>query len=106
LTGPNARYAPVTVVPVGSGESDSAGRGRWWLVDGQLVPRAIRDDAHHPPQNARELHDVPLRLQDMDRLGVDIQVLFPTFFIRYGNFSNPTAELALVQAYNRWLADR
>jgi hypothetical protein len=107
LRGDDAKYAPVTVMPTdGASEGRaSAGRGRWWLVDGQLVPRAIRDDGHHPPQAAREMHDVQVRLRDMDRMGVDVQVLFPTFFIRYGS-SNPAAEAALCGAYNRWMAER
>jgi predicted TIM-barrel fold metal-dependent hydrolase len=103
-----ARFAPVTVMPTDGArrESVNAARGRWWMVDGQLIPRAIRDAEHHPAQAARELHDPQVRLQDMDRMGVDVQVLFPTFFIRYGNASNPASEAALTTAYNRWIAEK
>jgi hypothetical protein len=38
-------------------------------------------------------------------MGVDAQVIFPTFFIRY-NTSNAEAEWALTTTYNRWLADK
>lgn len=102
----DAPYYPTTVnrPPEGARQNDS--RSRFWLVDGQLVPRAIRDDAHHPPQAARELQDVALRLQDMDRLGVDVQVIFPTFFIRYGNTDDPEAEASLTRAYNRYVAEK
>ncbi len=41
----------------------------------------------------------------MDKMGVDMQVIFPTFFIRY-NTNNADAELALTSAYNRWLAGK
>ena len=41
----------------------------------------------------------------MDRMGVNVQVIFPTFFIRY-NTSNAEAEWALTTTYNRWLAER
>ncbi|HZT08082.1 MAG TPA: amidohydrolase family protein [Chloroflexota bacterium] len=106
LDGDCRKFAPVTVMPTEAApDGPNAGRGRWWLVGGQMVPRAIRDDAHHPPRTAREMHDVAVRLRDMDRLGVDVQVIFPTFFIRYGA-SDPVAEAALASAYNRWLADR
>lgn len=108
LTEANAKFAPVTVTstaPASAGGVNAA-RQRWWLAEGQLVPRAIRDDQHYPPQAARELHEVEVRLQDMDRMGVDVQVLFPTFFIRYGNTSHPSAEEALTMAYNRWMAER
>ena len=51
------------------------------------------------------MYDVPGRLEDMDRMDVDMQVIFPTFFIRY-NTSNAEAETALTTAYNRWIAER
>lgn len=108
LTEADAKFAPVTVTstaPATAGRVNAA-RSRWWLAEGQLVPRAIRDDEHYPPQAARELHEVQVRLQDMDRMGVDVQVLFPTFFIRYGNASHPAAEEAVTMAYNRWIAER
>lgn len=108
LEGADKKYVPVTVQPAADAPRGSlnTARGRWWLVDGQMIPRAVRDDAHHPPQAARELHDVQVRLGDMDRMGVDKQVLFPTFFIRYGNTSNSEAEAALARSYNRWIAEK
>src|SRR5712692_5188846 len=80
LEAAEARFAPVTIMPAEGAPKDSSngGRSRWWLVEGQLIPRAIRDDAHHPPRSAREMHDVQVRLHDMDRMGVDVQVIFPT----------------------------
>jgi predicted TIM-barrel fold metal-dependent hydrolase len=104
----DAKFAPVTVTPTDEAPPNSASRagGRWWLANGQLIPRAIRDDAHHPPRLSREMHDIQVRLADMDRMGVDVQVIFPTFFIRYGNTTNPAADTALARAYNRWLAER
>jgi predicted TIM-barrel fold metal-dependent hydrolase len=41
----------------------------------------------------------------MDKMGVGVQVIFPTFFIRY-NTSNAEAEWALTTTYNRWLAEK
>jgi predicted TIM-barrel fold metal-dependent hydrolase len=41
----------------------------------------------------------------MDQMGVDVQVIFPTFFIRY-NTSNAEAEAALTASYNRWIAGK
>ncbi len=38
-------------------------------------------------------------------MGVDVQVIFPTFFIRY-NTNNAEAEWALTTTYNHWLADK
>jgi predicted TIM-barrel fold metal-dependent hydrolase len=108
LQGPDAKYAPITVTASEAGIAGgvNVARNRWWLSEGNLIPRAIRDAIHHPAQAAREMSDVQVRLADMDRMGVDIQVLFPTFFIRYGNTRNPAGENALAFAYNRWLAER
>lgn len=106
LQGRGLVYFPTTVHRPSDGPRANDARSRFWLVDSQFVPRAIRDDVHHPPQAARELQDVQLRLQDMDRLGVDIQVIFPTFFIRYGNIDDPEAEAALTGSYNRYVAEK
>jgi predicted TIM-barrel fold metal-dependent hydrolase len=102
-----SQYMPVTVTPnAGNAEAgENSFRSRWWLVEGRLQPRAVRDDATHPPRERRELEDVPGRLRHMDEMGVDVQVIFPTFFIRYGT-NNPEAEYALTTTYNRWLADK
>ena len=102
--------APVTVTPSTPvletrRRQGSPPRGRWWLVGDRLQPRAVRDDAHHPTQGRRELVDIEGRLEDMDRMGVETQVIFPTFFIRYGP-SDPTDEAAMAHAYNSWVAER
>jgi predicted TIM-barrel fold metal-dependent hydrolase len=101
-----AKHAPINVTrnpdaPTGTGPDGP----RWWLVGNRIQPRVIRDDAYHPSRERRELEDVPGRLADMDRMSVDVQVMFPTFFIRNGP-TNPVAEQALARSYNRWIADR
>jgi predicted TIM-barrel fold metal-dependent hydrolase len=78
---------------------------RCWVVEGRLQNRAIRDEVNHPPRLRRELQDIPGRLAHMDEMGVDMQVIFPTFFIRY-NTVNAEAEWALTTTYNRWIADK
>src|SRR5262245_37547210 len=97
LEGPYAKYMPVTVTPL-PGDLDrleaSPAGGRWWMIEGRLQARAVRDDVHHPPRVRRELEDISGRVHHMDEMGVDIQVIFPTFFIRYGT-NNPEAEWAL-----------
>ena len=103
-----AKYIPVTVVPPAEGLPQGVlnpSRSRWWFVEDRLQSRAVRDDVHHPARDKRELVDIPGRLEDMDRMGVDMQVIFPTFFIRY-NTGNAEAEVALTKSYNRWLAER
>jgi predicted TIM-barrel fold metal-dependent hydrolase len=53
---------------------------------------------------ARELRDVELRLAHMDKLGIDVQVLFNTMWIaRVADRAE--AEIALCASWNRWMAD-
>jgi predicted TIM-barrel fold metal-dependent hydrolase len=106
--GVNAKFAPFNVsrdVPTNAPAGPNPEQSRWWSVGGRLQPRVFRDEIHHPARVSRELDDVAVRLADMDRMGVDVQVIFPTFFIRYGATS-AEAEQAVVGAYNRWLAER
>lgn len=106
--GPYAKYIPATV-SIGPQEAERIGldsvNARRWVVEGRLQNRAIRDEVNHPPRVRRELEDVPGRLGQMDQMGVDIQIIFPTFFIRYIP-DNLEAEWALTTTYNRWLADK
>jgi predicted TIM-barrel fold metal-dependent hydrolase len=50
------------------------------------------------------MEDVEARLRHMDELEVNIQVLYPTVFLRPIT-NRPDLELALCKSYNRWLAD-
>ena len=108
LEGALTKHAPATMTPpmeeIQRGKLNPD-RSRFWLVEGRLQVRAVRDDIHHPPRPRRELEDLDGRLDDMDRMGVDIQVLFPTFFIRYISL-NSEPEAALARSYNRWVAEK
>ena len=66
-----SKHIPVTVIPDAKPASAVAERpespgvrvagalgNRWWLVENRLQPRVIRDDAHHPLRERRELEDV------------------------------------------------
>jgi uncharacterized protein len=53
---------------------------------------------------ARELRDVELRLKHMDKLGIDVQILFNTMWIaRVADKAE--AEIALCKSWNRWMAE-
>jgi hypothetical protein len=91
---------------------DSESQAELWFISGQL---AVRGDHHHQtvdararslyPPGAETLMDVPARLVHMDRLGVDVQVVFSTFFIR-ANLARPIVEAALARSWNHWMAER
>ncbi len=48
--------------------------------------------------------DVQARVDHMDELGTDLQVLYPSLWT--GPITtNPAEEVALCRSYNRWMAD-
>src|ERR1044071_5528074 len=105
------QYRPRIMHPEGSTQA-------FWFIDGktrglarsvltaqqfaELSARAGRrmDTA----EETRAAENVPARLHHMDELGIDVQVLYPTVFIE-SLADKAEVEIALCQAYNRWLAD-
>ncbi len=98
-----------------SSESSSA---QYWFLDGKVIgfrnPTLTEQELEalsketgrtlQTAKEARELRDVELRLQHMDKLGIDIQVLHNTLWIaRVADRAD--AEIALCMAWNRWMAD-
>ena len=49
--------------------------------------------------------DPHARLRDMDALGTDQVMLFPTWFVRLALVKDPAAATALARAYNDWVYD-
>lgn len=104
--------------------SDAADIGRYssgWMIDGRIIPRptgrgaqpantpqAILEEFGAPrdrkefPVGSRDLSDPQARLRDMDRMGIDSQVLFPsTLYTRMT--SDIGFEIALWRSYNRYM---
>src|ERR1051325_3325570 len=102
---------------------DSADLGRYtngWLIDGRILPcalgpgtqpgnepkRVLKEfgasfDAPQFPAGSIDLSDPQARIRDLDRVGIDVQVLFPT--TGYARFTaDPGFEAALYRAYNRY----
>jgi predicted TIM-barrel fold metal-dependent hydrolase len=52
-----------------------------------------------------DLVDIDARLGYMDDFGVDVQMMYTTWWLLYPTWS-PMAEAALYRSYNRWMADR
>ena len=82
---------------------DSASGGESWLVDGTTIGKA-RNVGHETPKESREMDDIQARLKHMDELGINVQVLYPTIFLRPFT-RRPEVELAVTRSYNRWLVD-
>ena len=74
----------------------------YWMVDGRVIPR--NNVGRDLPVAAREMSDPSLRIKHMDELGIDCQVIYPTFFITPVS-RRPDIDLAVSRSYNRWMAD-
>jgi hypothetical protein len=99
LEGNDRRYRPVPItVDMPSGKTRN-----FWIIDGRLI--GGRDNVgKETPKESREMADIEARLRHMDEIGTDVQVLYPTLFLRPVT-KRPEVELALCRSYNRWLAD-
>ena len=83
--------------------NDRDSGGESWLIDGLYMGKA-RNVGHETPKESREMDDIKARIKHMDELGVDMQVLYPTIFLRPYT-RRPELELAMTRSYNRWLVD-
>jgi uncharacterized protein len=106
------KYRPVLVASNG----DATREG--WMIDGKirgfrfptLTEQEMRRRSERSgrdvvtPQAAREMDDVALRLTEIDRLGIDIQVLHNTICIQQLT-DRPEIDVPLCRSWNRWLAD-
>lgn len=77
-------------------------RDDYWVVEDRLLSKSNRGT--DVPVEARDMWDIERRLDHMDEIGVDIQVLYPSIFLRPIT-AQPDVEFALVRSYNRWLAE-
>jgi predicted TIM-barrel fold metal-dependent hydrolase len=98
-------HTPLVVTQTWGREIVSEGRltSEYWLMDNRVHAKD-RNVGPDTPAESREMRDVGARIAHMDALGIDIQVLYPTVFLRPA-VRTQAAELALTRAYNRWLAD-
>jgi uncharacterized protein len=78
-------------------------RHQYWVIEGKLQSKGA-NVGKDVPAEARDLADIERRLAHMDEIGIDVQVLFPSLFLRPLTV-NHDVEFALTRSYNRWLAD-
>jgi predicted TIM-barrel fold metal-dependent hydrolase len=76
---------------------------KFWVIDGRVQPME-GNIGSNTSEESREMRDVSSRLKHMDELEIDVQVLFPTVFLRAWT-QNERIEYALCRSYNRWLAE-
>ncbi len=96
------QFRPQIFVPLDeSGERRNQSK-EFWVIDGKLQHKS--NVGNNVPAAARDLTDIRKRLTHMDEVGIDLQVLFPTLFLRPLTIEHDV-EFALIRSYNRWLAD-
>jgi predicted TIM-barrel fold metal-dependent hydrolase len=77
-------------------------RNEYWKIGEHFQTKTnVSDDL---PQDVRDMENIDGRLRHMDETGVDVQVLYPTLFLR-PTTTEHDREYAIVRAYNRWVAD-
>lgn len=100
------QYTPMIVTPI-SGQDEFGPQGNvlkeYWVVDGRIHHKQSNMDLNTSVE-AREFHGVKARLDHMDELEIDVQVLYPTLFLRPYT-TNVDVEYAMCRSYNRWLAE-
>lgn len=87
-----------------------------WLIDGNIFPKSAgkggtslvtpttQDFVQEMPDvRARDLTDMDARFHDMDKIGAEVQVVYPTLFLTFLT-QDEELEVALCRAYNRHLA--
>ena len=99
LEGSDRHYRPVAItVDMPTGKTRN-----FWIIGGRLI--GGRDNiGKDTAKESREMANIDSRLKHMDEIGTDVQVLYPTLFLRPVT-DNPAIELALCRSYNRWMAD-
>ena len=88
-------------------ENDSAPfranqRNEYWKIGDHFQTKT--SVARDLPEDVRDMVDIAGRLAHMDQTDIDIQVLFPTLFLRPIT-NEHDREMALARSYNRWLGD-
>lgn len=83
-------------------ESPMSGHA-FWLVDGRMYMKGGQVAARYP-DGTRDMTNPDARIKHMNELGIDTQVLIPSFFLG-SILEHADTELALAKSYNRWMAD-
>jgi aminocarboxymuconate-semialdehyde decarboxylase len=113
------QYAPVLASP-----RNGDGSVLYWIVDGKVkgLGRPVLTSQEQNDQErlerlsqvsgrrvttpvaARQMENIDVRLREMDQVGIDIQVLYPSIFI-FQVTERPQVDVAVCRSYNRWMAD-
>ncbi len=88
--------------PVRSGPYQQAG---FPLSKNGIAAKITPGISPHDPVESAEMRSVPSRLAQLDREQTAVQVLYPTMFLSYPITYDRELAMAMVRAYNSWIAD-
>jgi predicted TIM-barrel fold metal-dependent hydrolase len=110
--------------PIMTALREQPGRGvldAAWLIDGRVIPHGVGRGVHYGgyPLEARQvakqafslasqaLSDPQARLRDLDQLGIDVSVIYPSTTFAYGVMTDDLGfEAALFRAHNTYMAEQ
>lgn len=99
------QFAPQVMVFKDRGDGAGPRSGdEFWKIGGRVFAKG-RNIGHDTSRESREMESVKARLAHMDELEIDVQVLYPSLFLR-ALAPLPHVDLALCKSYNRWLIVR
>ncbi|MFT5540431.1 MAG: putative TIM-barrel fold metal-dependent hydrolase [Alphaproteobacteria bacterium] len=101
------KYTPLVVNQIAGAEQKSNEgkvQSQHWIVDNNVYAKDRNVESVVSKAEWREMRDIAGRVAHMDELKIDVQVLYPTLFLRPCT-DNIDVERAIFRAYNRWLAD-
>lgn len=105
LMDPEFKQHTPMVVTQQSGETTLGTSGNvvreYWVVDGRIHNKQVNMGLD-TSEASREMSDVQARIDHMKELEIDVQVLYPTLFLRPITI-NAEIDYALCKSYNRWL---
>src|ERR1051325_5424531 len=90
----------------------------YWMVDGKLFPRPVGNFGHGTPGGflnmgrpdmaitSPGLDDVGGRLKDLDKEGIDVQVVYPNIMALASHLDNGELAAAMCRAFNNYCAEK
>ena len=109
---PGFRDRGPKIVPVGSVE--------YWMVEGKFLPRPVGNFGHGSAAGyfgtdlarkgmattTQSLDDVPGRLKDLDKEGIDIPIVYPNIMAMASHLDDGELAAAMCRAYNNYAAEK
>ncbi|MEE2956113.1 MAG: amidohydrolase family protein [Pseudomonadota bacterium] len=97
-------FAPLVLDVEDRGRGAETGVAEQYWFSGNFIQTKDNADTKSIDEESREMGSVRARLEHMDELNIDIQVLYPTIFL-FPCARDAEQQAAQYRAYNRWLSD-